>query len=434
MSPKRTSKDQAMIQDYNAVRGQRLSPRAGSVKPYSTPVDRPQALGVRDTHRTRQWQKSHEDATEIAVLTARLGCAESNMQDLEKFAEHEHNVAKCILTEGRQFYVYVEQQARGFSQAESNAARSNADIELRRYRQADVVRQQHLLGNLERQMEQANKEALDQHRLTVGERYRTEFVAKLSSVQQQIEMMEVLCERQRRAIDNRRLEELIAVAEDRSRQQEHHSNQLEQRLKQVSEMHDASLAEVLAEMEELEALSTPRFNKIDTPEFGVQFLKTAVDGQTTPTQTQTASFPNPAGSCKDCGHANVPAPPPGLGSPKPSAGMPYQTPSAAAASPLSGTGGGNGSTHPRPGTNQGHGYESFGEQTNNSQNPPDLNAKEAKEEREEIFQILTTMTITTMMKMTTTAQESMNIDMSKCLVGVTYAGRRSLHSKDMFVV
>eukprot|EP00971_Amphidinium_carterae_P005368 107309-Amphidinium_carterae.1 len=54
--------------------------------------------------------------------------------------------ARSILTEGRQFYVCVEQQARGFSHAEANAARSNvrssADLKLRRYREADVVAQQ----------------------------------------------------------------------------------------------------------------------------------------------------------------------------------------------------------------------------------------------------------------------------------------------------
>eukprot|EP00971_Amphidinium_carterae_P326765 6457766-Amphidinium_carterae.1 len=153
--------------------------------------------GIRDTHRTRQWQRSHEDATEIEVLTAKLGCAESNIHDLEKVAEHEHSVARCILTEGRQFYAYVEQQARGFSQAESHAARSNADLELRRYRQADVVRQQQLLENLERQMERTNQGVLEQHRLAVGERYRTEFVAELSSVQQQVKML-----RQAHADDN----------------------------------------------------------------------------------------------------------------------------------------------------------------------------------------------------------------------------------------
>eukprot|EP00971_Amphidinium_carterae_P240188 4768754-Amphidinium_carterae.4 len=83
---------------------------------------------------------------------------------------------------------------------------------------------------------------------------------------------ELLCEQQRRSLDNRRMEEVIAKAEDRTRQQEQHSHQLEQRLTQVTEMHDASLAEVLAEMEALEALSTPRFNKIDTPEFGADTI------------------------------------------------------------------------------------------------------------------------------------------------------------------
>eukprot|EP00971_Amphidinium_carterae_P104099 2061748-Amphidinium_carterae.1 len=38
-------------------------------------------------------------------------------------------------------------------------------------------------------MERSNQEALDQHRLTVGERYRTEFVAELTAVQQQVEML-----------------------------------------------------------------------------------------------------------------------------------------------------------------------------------------------------------------------------------------------------
>eukprot|EP00971_Amphidinium_carterae_P254758 5057130-Amphidinium_carterae.1 len=92
---------------------------------------------------------------------------------------------------------------------------------------------------------------------------------------------------------------MIAVAEDRSRRHEHLFSQLEQRLQQVTEMHDANLAEVLAEMEELEATSSPRFNKIDTPDFGVHALNVTTDGQTKPMQTQTANFPIPTGSCKD---------------------------------------------------------------------------------------------------------------------------------------
>eukprot|EP00971_Amphidinium_carterae_P093027 1841375-Amphidinium_carterae.1 len=46
MSPKCNTGQQAMIQDYSAVRGQSLSPRSGSANPYSTPMDRPQALSV----------------------------------------------------------------------------------------------------------------------------------------------------------------------------------------------------------------------------------------------------------------------------------------------------------------------------------------------------------------------------------------------------
>eukprot|EP00971_Amphidinium_carterae_P145992 2894019-Amphidinium_carterae.1 len=70
------------MQHVMVVRRERLSEHIASV---------PARLmtGVRDTQRTQ-----------------------SNMQDLERFPEHEHNVAKSILTEGRQFYVYVEQQAR----------------------------------------------------------------------------------------------------------------------------------------------------------------------------------------------------------------------------------------------------------------------------------------------------------------------------------
>eukprot|EP00971_Amphidinium_carterae_P090349 1789141-Amphidinium_carterae.1 len=132
-------------------------------------------------------------------------------------------------------------------------------------------------------MEQANRDALNQHKLTVGERYRTEFESGLRAAQHQVEMLqkahsdndivtalkdEVLCERQRRALDGQRLEELIAVAEDRSRMHEHHSDQLGQRLHLVTEMHEVSMAEVLAEVEELEASSSLRFNKIDTPDLG----------------------------------------------------------------------------------------------------------------------------------------------------------------------
>eukprot|EP00971_Amphidinium_carterae_P047207 929721-Amphidinium_carterae.1 len=97
----------------------------------------------------RQWHRSYEEAT----LTARLRCAESNMQNLERFAELEHNTAKSILAEGRQFYVYVE-----VSHMPNQTPHAAT-----------------LVWNFDR-------EVLNQHKLAVGERYRTEFVAGLSSV------------------------------------------------------------------------------------------------------------------------------------------------------------------------------------------------------------------------------------------------------------
>eukprot|EP00971_Amphidinium_carterae_P347498 6489551-Amphidinium_carterae.1 len=63
--------------------------------------------GVRPGQRTCQWQRSQEEASEIAILTAKLRRTEHNLRDLEKVAEYEHNVARNILTEGRQFYFHV---------------------------------------------------------------------------------------------------------------------------------------------------------------------------------------------------------------------------------------------------------------------------------------------------------------------------------------
>eukprot|EP00971_Amphidinium_carterae_P173448 3438141-Amphidinium_carterae.1 len=107
-------------------------------------------------------------------------------------------------------------------------------------------------------------------------------------------------------------------------------------------MHEASLAEVLAEMEELEASSSSRFNKIDTSDFGVHALNLTMDGHTPPMQQQTASFPNSTGPRRDCGHVHGLQPP-----------LDFHL----------------GRVRPHSTRNQGQGYESFGEQTNNLRNP-----------------------------------------------------------------
>eukprot|EP00971_Amphidinium_carterae_P183348 3639112-Amphidinium_carterae.1 len=50
---------------------------------------------------------------------------------------------------------------------------------------------------------------------------------------------------------------MLANANDRMRASEHQTNLLGQRLRQVTDMHEVSMAEVQAELEELEASSSP---------------------------------------------------------------------------------------------------------------------------------------------------------------------------------
>eukprot|EP00971_Amphidinium_carterae_P147039 2913812-Amphidinium_carterae.1 len=70
---------------------------------------------------------------------------------------------------------------------------------------------------------------------------------------------------------------MIAIANDRVRAFENQTNLLGQRLRQVSKMHEVLMAEVQAELEELEASSSPRFSKINTPDFGADALKATLN-------------------------------------------------------------------------------------------------------------------------------------------------------------
>eukprot|EP00971_Amphidinium_carterae_P216128 4290040-Amphidinium_carterae.1 len=74
---------------------------------------------------------------------------------MTRVAEDEHGTAQTVLREGREFYSYVENQARGFGQEESPAAHAHVDRELRRYRQADAQRQQQQFSVLQKTLEDA---------------------------------------------------------------------------------------------------------------------------------------------------------------------------------------------------------------------------------------------------------------------------------------
>eukprot|EP00971_Amphidinium_carterae_P018830 370817-Amphidinium_carterae.1 len=96
----------------------------------------------------------------------------------------------------------------------------------------------------------------------------------------------------------------MAKVEDRATKHEQHSYQLEQRLAHVTAMHSTTVSEVQAELEALQA-STPKFKKIETPEFGVEAIGLGPQSDSAPMDTVKQIFPVPAGSCGDCGHANV---------------------------------------------------------------------------------------------------------------------------------
>eukprot|EP00971_Amphidinium_carterae_P170257 3373341-Amphidinium_carterae.2 len=82
------------------------------------------------------WTRSkslHSEVEEVHALKARLECTEHNLKDLAIVAEYEHGAAQKILRDSREFYSYVENQAHGFGQEETQAAQAHVDRELRRY-------------------------------------------------------------------------------------------------------------------------------------------------------------------------------------------------------------------------------------------------------------------------------------------------------------
>eukprot|EP00971_Amphidinium_carterae_P263705 5231711-Amphidinium_carterae.2 len=112
------------------------------------------------TIRTRQQTHTLEEAEEIACLQARLSCVECNARDFKIVAEHEHNIAQEVVREGRQFFAFIEDRARGFSQEEATTARERCDYELSLYRKADARRQQKHFSQLQQTLRTSNEEEM----------------------------------------------------------------------------------------------------------------------------------------------------------------------------------------------------------------------------------------------------------------------------------
>eukprot|EP00971_Amphidinium_carterae_P128430 2544113-Amphidinium_carterae.2 len=108
------------------------------------------------TIRTRSQTHTLEEAEELPSLRAKLSSVECNARDLHMMAEHEHHIAQEVVREGRQFFAFIEDRARGFQSRrflEAATAREKCDYELSLYRKADARRQQEHFSQLQQTFE-----------------------------------------------------------------------------------------------------------------------------------------------------------------------------------------------------------------------------------------------------------------------------------------
>eukprot|EP00971_Amphidinium_carterae_P318465 6329878-Amphidinium_carterae.1 len=106
--------------------------------------------GRTSTVRTRAERCQLEEQEEVAMPRAKLKCTEHNLRDLAKVAAYEHGAIQKMLHDSRGVYSYVENQARGFGQEETQAARNHRNLEV------------------------ASETAIKQNRLTLNEGYKDE--------------------------------------------------------------------------------------------------------------------------------------------------------------------------------------------------------------------------------------------------------------------
>eukprot|EP00971_Amphidinium_carterae_P273972 5437517-Amphidinium_carterae.1 len=136
---------------------------------------------------TRAQTRLNEETEEIAILKAKSQFTERNMSDLRRVVTCEHTAACEVLQQGRAFYSYVEQPAKGFNQEESRMARDNFDQELRMYRQADARRQQQQFSKLQHSLRCSQEEATDRMKRAWSDPYEHEFRTELKSLHHELE-------------------------------------------------------------------------------------------------------------------------------------------------------------------------------------------------------------------------------------------------------
>eukprot|EP00971_Amphidinium_carterae_P092657 1835093-Amphidinium_carterae.1 len=139
-------------------------------------------------------------------------------------AEHEHNVAREVVREGRQFFAFIEDRARGFSQEEAVTAREKCDYGLSLYRKSDARRQQEHFSQLQQTLRTSNEEEMARSRLNLRSQYQLEFRSELDSVKKGVE--------HRSSLSEQRLLSKIGEIRDVAQTHQNVNHQLELRMEQ----------------------------------------------------------------------------------------------------------------------------------------------------------------------------------------------------------
>eukprot|EP00971_Amphidinium_carterae_P006548 129147-Amphidinium_carterae.1 len=252
----------------------------------------------------------------VGVSALKLHETEVNFPESAVQSLYENNIAREVVREGRQFFAFIEDSARGFSQEEAVTARSKCDYELSLHRKADARRQQEQFSQLQQTLRTSNEEEMVRHRHSVRSQYKHELRTELDSVKRELYLFqeanaetdseqvttlraELLRAHQRNSLSEQRLVSRPGEITDAAQRQESTNYQLELRSEQVTSMNQTTVSELQQELVNAESYVTPRRIHIPTPDFGA--VGTGASIQPSTSQSPLRFSLTPAGTGLEAG-------------------------------------------------------------------------------------------------------------------------------------
>ncbi|CAK9052818.1 unnamed protein product, partial [Durusdinium trenchii] len=182
--------------------------------------------------RTRTATALFQESFELAECRAELSMQEANNADLRCLAEHEYNVATNVVQEGREFYRYVESQARGFAtmymREEARCLQRRYDYEHQEARLDDLRRHQREFDELTHNLNEAHNRSLSDAETSCRRRFQSEAQQYEKAMYARLENESQTC---------RTLRERIAEqADDEDSRKQSNVNQVKQLTDELSEL------------------------------------------------------------------------------------------------------------------------------------------------------------------------------------------------------